>query len=303
MSRTIVTSHHAEVRERFGSKIRYTVGPESEWPEMKDGLNPFPVMNEFKVGKPGAIDHPHRGYETATYILSGQTRHEDHNGHQGTIEAGGLQWMTAGKGVVHCEVPANDDGTENHGLQLWINLKKADKMMEPAFQELLSKDIPKPSKDGVTVAVIAGESLGVKSQVYTRTPTMFLDFKLEPGAKYTQAVPKGWNGFVHVLSGNVHLGPEDKQTVGKPHHTMVMGDGEGLTLQNKGPEKVQFVLIAGEPINEPFYIDGHFVMNTKEEALAAREDLLNGRNGFENAPTWKSSALAAWKSSALAAQK
>ncbi|CAH1267727.1 Hypp3782 [Branchiostoma lanceolatum] len=228
MSRTIARSFESiEQDEGVGARVRRSVGR----PELKS-LDPFLLLDEFKVRKPaGFPDHPHRGFETATYMLRGQTRHEDFMGHKGRIGPGDLQWMTAGRGIVHCEMPG--DETESHGLQLWINLKKADKMMEPAYQELLSKDIPKPSKDGVTVAVIAGESLGVKSKVYTRTPTMYLDFKLEPRAKYTQAVPKGWNGFVYVLSGHVHLGPEDKQTVGKPHHTMVMSDGEGLTLENK----------------------------------------------------------------------
>ncbi|XP_078683790.1 pirin-like isoform X2 [Branchiostoma floridae x Branchiostoma belcheri] len=283
MSRTIVKGFESvEQDEGVGARVRRSVGR----PELKS-LDPFLMLDEFKVSKPaGFPDHPHRGFETATYMLSGTTRHEDFMGHQGRIGPGDLQWMTAGRGIVHCEMPGDD--TESHGLQLWINLKKADKMIEPAYQELLSKDVPKPSKDGVTVAVIAGESLGVKSQVYTRTPTMYLDFKLEPGAKYTQAVPEGWNGFVYVLSGYVHLGPEDKQTVGKPHHTMVMSDGEGLTLENKGPEKVHCVLIAGEPINEPVYQYGPFVMNSQEEIRQAIDDYRHGRNGFENAPSWNS---------------
>ncbi|XP_078602071.1 pirin-like [Branchiostoma floridae x Branchiostoma japonicum] len=296
MSRTIANSHQADLQvfERYGTKARYAVGY-SDWPEMAAGLDPFIMMNEFEITKPGVTDHPHRGYDHATYMLSGADSNEDSKGYKNRVEPGGLQWLTAGKGVVHCEVPGSDDDTKNHGLQLWVNLKRADKMVEPAYQELLSKDIPKPSKDGVTVVVLAGESLGEKSQVYTRTPTMFLDFTLEPGAKYTQAVPKGWNGFVYVMSGNVHLGPEDKQTVGKPHDSLIMSDGNGLALENKGPEKVHFVLVAGEPINEPVCRGGpagHFVMNTEEEVRAALGDWKNGRNGFENAPTWKSSVVA-----------
>lgn len=175
-------------------------------------------------------------------MLDGAFEHEDNQGHRGIIKPGDLQWMTAGKGIVHAEMPVGKD--EGHGLQLWVNLAAKDKMVEPAYQELLSKDIPKVKHDGVTgkrqafdtplspptlylpaappppplcffcihhpATVIAGSAFGVTSPVYTRTPTCYLDFTMEPKAKLQQLVPAGWNGFVYVISGSGSFGPSGK---------------------------------------------------------------------------------------------
>ena len=166
-----------EQSEGVGARVRRSVGR----PELRN-LDPFLMLDEFKGKQPaGFPDHPHRGFETVSYMLKGQFKHEDSKGHKGIIEEGDLQWMTAGKGIVHCEMPWGD--VESQGLQLWVNLAKKDKMIEPQYQELKSTDIPVKIKDGVTVKVIAGESYGTQSKVYTRTPTLYLDFKLDHGAK------------------------------------------------------------------------------------------------------------------------
>ncbi|XP_065885740.1 uncharacterized protein [Dysidea avara] len=214
-----------EQGEGVGARVRRSVGR----PELRQ-FDPFLMLDEFKVKKPaGFPDHPHRGFETVTYMITGSFQHEDFCGHKGTIYPGDLQWMTAGKGIVHSEMPHGDD--ENVGLQLWINLKAKEKMIEPQYQELLSKDIPHVEKDGVHVAVIAGESMGISSPVRTRTPTMYLDFKMEPGATLTQAIPEGWNGFIYTLKGKGLFGPEE-WTESDAHHTLVLDTGNMVEVKN-----------------------------------------------------------------------
>ncbi|XP_043929010.1 pirin isoform X2 [Protopterus annectens] len=280
--KVIKTVLSVEQSEGVGARVRRSIGRQ----ELRN-LDPFLMLDEFKVAKPaGFPDHPHRGFETVTYLLKGCSLHEDSCGHAGTLNAGDLQWMTAGRGVIHAEMPGSDE--PGHGLQLWINLRSSDKMVEPQYQELKNKEVPKPSKNGVTVAVISGEALGVKSKVYTRTPTIYLDFKLEKGAKHVQPVPKEWTAFIYILSGLVHIGSDAEQQKVEPHHTAVLSDGEMVQVENKDSEVAHFVLIAGEPIKEPIVQHGPFVMNTQEEISQAIADFHNGQNGFERAHTWKS---------------
>lgn len=156
--------------------------------------------------------------------------------------------------------------------------------VEPAYQELLASEIPSVEKDGVSVKVIAGESLGVSSPVFTRTPTMYLDFTLQPGASVHQPVPEGWNGFAYTLSGTAVF--DDVES--SPHHTLQLGPGDGIRVENKGTEPARFVLIAGKPLNEPVVQHGPFVMNTREEIMQAFNDYQYGRNGFEKAHSWSS---------------
>lgn len=285
MSRTVVKSVLSQWQsEGRGARVRRSIGR----PELKN-FDPFLLLDEFQGTAPGGFpDHPHRGFETVSYMLGGSFRHEDFCGHSGIINAGDLQWMTAGRGIVHCEMPYGD--TVSHGLQLWVNLSKEYKLVEPTYQELLCKNIPVVNKDGVTVKVIAGESMGVKSPVYTRTPTMYLDFVMNPGSHFTQAVPPGWNAFVYILSGLAKFGPPAEQHTGEPHCTLLLSnDGTGLDVINDGNESCHFVLIAGRPINEPVVQHGPFVMNTKEEVEQAFRDYSSGKNGFEKAKSWKSS--------------
>ncbi|KAL1021767.1 hypothetical protein UPYG_G00017710 [Umbra pygmaea] len=280
--RVVKTVLSVEQAEGLGARVRRSIGRK----ELKN-LDPFLMLDEFKVSKPaGFPDHPHRGFETVTYLLKGTSAHEDFCGHSGLLKAGDLQWMTAGRGVVHAEMPVSDEPIQ--GLQLWVNLRSQDKMVEAQYQELKDSQIPKPSKEGVTVSVISGEALGVKSKIYTRTPTLYLDFKLDGGAKYVQPVPSGWTTFIYTLAGSVHIGPDDEQQEVTPHHTVVFGDGDGVKVENKTSNTSHFVLIAGQPINEPVVQHGPFVMNTQEEINQAIRDYSNGTNGFERATGWRS---------------
>ncbi|XP_038057408.1 pirin-like [Patiria miniata] len=283
MSRHITQSVLSkEQAEGVGARVRRSVGR----PELKN-LDPFLMLDEFKGKKPGGFpDHPHRGFETVSYILSGKSAHEDFTGHSGIIGPGDLQWMTAGRGIVHSEMPATEDMC--HGLQLWVNLAREFKMVEPEYQELKSKNIPEAEKDGVKVRVIAGEALGKKSKVRTRTPTSYLDFTLRKGAVLDQPIPQGWTAFVYVLAGKALFGTGDQQKQGEPHHTLVLSDGDHIHVENKETEACHFVLISGKPIGEPIVQHGPFVMNTQEEIQQAISDYRNGVNGFEKARTWRS---------------
>jgi len=253
-------------------------------------LDPFLMLDEFSVSPPaGFPDHPHRGFETVTYVLEGGITHQDFKGHKGTIYAGDVQWMTAGRGIIHSEMPEEE---VNKGLQLWINLSSNEKMIEPNYQELSHSDIPKAAENGVEVKIIAGESMGIQSPVYTRTPTMFLDFTLDPGAQFHQNVPESWNAFAYVLesgeSGAV-FGSSSSSPV-SAHNVVVFGPGnDGVSVWNKSSSrKLRFVLIAGEPIGEPVVQYGPFVMNTQAEIDMTIEDYHYGKNGFEMAKFWRS---------------
>ncbi|XP_034412871.1 pirin isoform X2 [Cyclopterus lumpus] len=264
VERTVLS---VEQSEGVGARVRRSIGRK----ELRN-LDPFLMLDEFRVSKPaGFPDHPHRGFETVTYVLEGITAHEDFCGHSGQLKAGDLQWMTAGRGVVHAEMPVSEEPVV--GLQLWVNLPSRDKMVEPAYQELKGSEIPKPSQGGVTVAVISGEALGAKSKVYTRTPTLYLDFRLQTDSRHVQPVPSG---------------PDEEQQKAEPHHTVVLGDGDCVKVENKGSEVSHFVLIAGEPIKEPVVQRGPFVMTTEEEIRQAISDYQTGRNGFERAINWRS---------------
>ncbi|XP_061669849.1 pirin isoform X2 [Syngnathoides biaculeatus] len=244
-----------EQGEGVGARVRRSIGRK----ELQN-LDPFLMLDEFRVSKPaGFPDHPHRGFET---------------------------WMTAGRGVVHAEMPVSEEPLV--GLQLWVNLSRQNKMVEPAYQELRTSEIPKPSQGGVTVAVISGEALGAKSKVFTRTPTMYLDFELRTGSQHVQPVPSGWTTFIYTLSGTIHVGPDEDQQKVEPHHTAVLGDGDCVQFENKGADISHFVLVAGEPINEPVAKHGPFVMNTQEEISQAIGDYRNAQNGFERALNWRS---------------
>ncbi|KAK7333418.1 hypothetical protein VNO80_30189 [Phaseolus coccineus] len=268
--------------EGVGAVVRRSIGRF----ELKY-FDPFLLLDEFSVTAPaGFPDHPHRGFETVTYMLQGAITHEDFEGHRGTVEAGDLQWMTAGRGIVHSEMPAAQ-GTQK-GLQLWINLASKYKMIEPRYQEVLSKDIAEAEDDdGVKVRVIAGEAVGIKSPIYTRTPTMFLDFSLKPGGHLQQPIPKSWNAFVYILEGEGIFGNMKSQP-SNSHHILLLGHGDGLEAWNKSSKLLRFILVGGEPLGEPLVQFGPFVMNTQEEIDQTIDDFENFTNGFEKARDWRS---------------
>jgi len=233
----------------------------------------------------GAPDHPHRGFETVTYVLEGKMQHKDSHGHAGSIGPGDVQWMTAGAGVVHSEMPEDTfrrTGGRMHGFQIWVNLPQRDKMMKPRYQEVPSAGIPvADSADGkVKVKVIAGESLGRQAAIDTRIPITFLDATIQPGGKLFQPMPAAHNAFAFVVSGKGLFGGD--QHAATPHQ-MVIFDNDGdqieMRVASDATEPMQLLLLAGVPINEPVVRYGPFVMNTEEEIHQAMRDYQSGRMG------------------------
>ncbi|CAO3670108.1 unnamed protein product [Rhizopus stolonifer] len=255
-------------------------------------LDPFLMLDEFDVRAPGGFpDHPHRGFETVTYMLEGEFLHEDFKGHKGHLRAGDLQWMSAAKGIVHAEIPANHQRA--HGLQLWVNLGKKDKLAEPNYQEFPSEKVVLVSpEEGIDIKVIAGESYGVKSPVMTRTPTMFIDVKLKKGKTVQQMIPENYAGFIYTIAGTARFGAD--QHVSEAHHTLVLDQGGDHVQVESLSDDCHFVVIAGQPIKEPVVQHGPFVMNTKEEIYQAFDDYRLGKNGFEGAPEWVSAIRDKW---------
>lgn len=280
--RTVVKKVSAKPqKEGVGVIVRRSIGSS----ELRN-LDPFLMLDYASFAPPnGFPDHPHRGFETVTYVLEGALKHEDFAGHRGIIRAGDLQWMTAGKGILHSELPTGD--TVNKGLQLWINLASKDKLIEPNYQELQSKDINRVQKDGIDVRIIAGEAFGVRSPIYTRTPTMYLDVTMHPGAELHQLIPHGWNAFAYIVEGEGVIGDEGSSP-SAAHNTLVLSNGDGVRVWNKSGNLLRFMLIAGQPLNEPIVQYGPFVMNTHEEIQQAFEDYQLCKNGFEKAKHWKS---------------
>jgi len=254
-------------------------------------FDPFLLLDELgpvqlKPGQAkGAPDHPHRGFETVTYILDGRLEHKDSVGNAGLLNPGDVQWMTAGAGVVHSEMPEAEftrTGGRLHGLQLWVNLPRRDKMMPPRYQEISAAHIPVAQTDdgAVTVRVIAGEALGAKAVIETRTPIIYLHFTLQPGAAIAQPVPKNYNAFAYVLEGAGLFGSEQER--GEAGQMIIFGqDGEEVTITNpvEAQQPLDFLLIAGVPLNEPVVRYGPFVMNTEAEIIQAIQDYQNGRMG------------------------
>ncbi|MDQ0622523.1 pirin family protein [Paraburkholderia graminis] len=253
-------------------------------------FDPFLLLDEmgpidYAPGEAkGAPDHPHRGFETVTYVLEGQFGHKDSAGHSGTLQAGDVQWMTAGAGVVHSEMPDPSfvrTGGRVHGLQLWVNLPRRDKMIAPRYQDVPSAKIPvATSADGkVRVKVIAGEALGVKAAVETRTPILYQHFSLQPGATIRQPVPADYRVFAYGLSGKGFYGEgEGRQEIDARKMVVFSDDGDAATL-TAGAEPLEVLLLGGVPLKEPVVRYGPFVMNTEDEIRQAVVDYQAGRMG------------------------
>jgi quercetin 2,3-dioxygenase len=236
----------------------------------------------------GAPDHPHRGFETVTYLLSGEMEHKDSQGRAGKLSAGDVQWMTAGAGVVHSELPSAEfqqTGGTLHGFQLWVNLPRQKKMMQPRYQEIPAARIPVArTEDGlVMVRVIAGESLGARAVVETVTPIMYLHFTLRPGGQVVQSVPQGYNAFAYVVDGKGLFGA-DGERAARGQMVMFAADGDEVMIANPADAgaPLEVLLIAGVPLNEPVARYGPFVMNTEAEIYQAVEDFRSGRMGAIN---------------------
>lgn len=256
-----------------------------------EDLDPFLLLDEMgpaetKPGEAkGAPDHPHRGFETVTYMLSGAMRHEDSQGHAGRIGPGDVQWMTAGSGVIHSELPDEDllkNGGRMHGIQLWVNLPRLDKMMKPRYQDIQAKDIPgATSADGkVHVRVIAGESMGQKAHIDTRIPITYLHFTLKPGATVEQAIPEGQRSFAYILHGQGQFA-DNPQLVQDGKLVLFANEGEAVRISNPAdaPQDLDLILLAGQPLHEPIARYGPFVMNTPDEIYQAIKDFRSGHFG------------------------
>jgi len=256
-------------------------------------FDPFLLLDEmgpiqYAPGEAkGAPDHPHRGFETVTYMLDGAFAHADSQGHRGELRAGDVQWMTAGAGIVHSEMPEAEfaqRGGRMHGLQLWVNLPRRDKMMTPRYQEVPAAQIPcGQSADGsVKVRVIAGEALGVKAAINTRTPILYQHFTLAPGATLSQPVPPRYRVFAYPLAGSGVFGiGGDAQPVSAQARQMVIfgDDGEGVRITAGSDAPLELLLLGGVPLNEPVVRYGPFVMNSEAEICQAVADFQSGRMG------------------------
>jgi redox-sensitive bicupin YhaK (pirin superfamily) len=236
----------------------------------------------------GAPDHPHRGFETVTYMLSGEMEHKDSQGHAGSLSPGDVQWMTAGAGVIHAEMPSakfQRTGGRLHGFQLWVNLPRQMKMMEPRYQEIPSARIPTARSEDelVTVRVIAGEALGARAVIETVTPIMYLHFTIEPGGRVRQQVPEPYNIFAYIVNGEGLFGAGSKHAA-DGQMVLFAQDGDEVRIENPVDARatLELLLIGGVPLNEPITRYGPFVMNTQSEIRQALEDYRLGRMGAIN---------------------
>ncbi|WP_354667970.1 pirin family protein [Paraglaciecola arctica] len=248
-------------------------------------LDPFLLFDAFSSDQPqdyiaGFPPHPHRGFETVTYMLAGKMRHQDSAGHEGTIEAGGVQWMTAGKGIIHSEMPEQQDGLLA-GFQLWVNLPKSHKMIEPAYQEKNGNEIAVESRDGLKIRVIAGQTQNGTTGIINNTfvEPIYWDIQQQPDTLFVESITAGHNGFVYVYEGEIKLSEGANQRVSKGQ-VAVLTDGDSIEIRALNGAK--YLLIAGRPLDEPIARGGPFVMNTREEINQAIADYQMGRFGTQN---------------------
>lgn len=242
-------------------------------PEL-DHLDPFLLFDVFESDNPddyiaGFPPHPHRGFETVTYMLAGQMRHRDNAGNEGVIRAGGVQWMTAGRGIIHSEMPEQEDGLM-WGTQLWVNLPQRDKMTAPAYREFTAAEIPLERRDGnIEIRAIAGKSGAV---VDRPTEPIYLDVTLPANTAFSEDVPKTHSAFVFVLDGSLWIEGLELQS-----RTMaILGDGTRVFAETKDLAS-RFLLVAGLKLDEPIARGGPFVMNTQTELKQAIDDYQSGR--------------------------
>ena len=265
-----------------GVKLRRVIGQ----PQLPD-LDPFLMLDEFGTDRAedyiaGFPDHPHRGFETVTYMLDGRMRHRDNHGNEGVLVPGSVQWMTAGRGLVHSEMPEQQEG-RMRGFQLWLNLPAREKMTSPKYQEFGPERIPVATPaPGVTVKVIAGQVDGVAGPIsQPATDPTYLDIALEPGVEFTQSLPTNYAAFLYVFEGTLEVGDSAEASVLRTHELGVLGEGGQIRLKGltagTGGKFARAILVAGRPLREPVAKYGPFVMNTREELQQAFEDFQRGR--------------------------
>jgi len=245
-------------------------------------LDPFLMLDAFGSDNPddyiaGFPDHPHRGFETITYMIAGRMRHRDSAGHEGLLENGGVQWMTAGRGVIHSEIPQQEDGVME-GFQLWLNLPARDKMCAPWYRDFKAAELPRfVAPGGATVTVIAGASHGVAGAV-TRDATapLVLDVHLPAGARFEQTLAAAHNAFIYVYRGEATIGG---RAVPAQRMAILANDAQADGVVVEAAADTRLLLIAGQPLNEPIAQYGPFVMNTHQQIFEAVNDFRDGRLG------------------------
>lgn len=250
-----------------------------------DNVDPFLLLDVFQTDNPddyiaGFPPHPHRGFETVTYMFAGQMRHRDNAGNEGVIESGGVQWMTAGRGIVHSEMPEQKDGLM-WGTQLWVNLPSADKMMAPAYQEYDAGELPRETRaDNIDVAVVAGVTADGTVGAVTGRPVdpLYLDVRLPKAALFRESVAETHAGFIFVVEGSLSVRSDDdaQSNVVGAGNLAILGDGNTVEVGGLATES-RFLLIAGHVIAEPIARGGPFVMNTEDEVRQAFTDYRSGR--------------------------
>ena len=245
--------------------------------DLQHRLDPFLMLDAFGSDSAddyiaGFPDHPHRGFETVTYMLAGRMRHRDSAGNEGLLQSGGVQWMTAGRGVIHSELPEQAEG-RMEGFQLWLNLPAKDKMNAPWYRDIQSDDVPQWQGTGVTARVIAGATHGVQGAVQRDgTEPLYLDLHFNAGASFEQALAESHNAFVYVYRGALTIG---EQVVPLQRMAILRNAGDGVHVK-AGSEGARAILIAGKPLKEPIVQYGPFVMNTQQEIFKAVEDFRAG---------------------------
>jgi len=262
-----------------GVKLRRSLGGQNHV-----RLDPFLMLDEFSSNDPndyvaGFPAHPHRGFETVTYMLEGHMLHEDHLGNQGHLKTGGVQWMTAGRGIIHSEMPQQVSGAMR-GFQLWINLPAKEKMKAAGYQDIQVEDIPKIAlANGGSVKVIAGtfhqDNKEVQGPIQgITTAPLFLDVHLPPHGEFEHRIPKEFNAFVYLYEGDLEVGGSMREA--PKQAAIVLGDGDCLKAKS-GPAGAQFIVLAALPLHEPVVQYGPFVMNTRAEIEQAIDDYQNNR--------------------------
>ncbi|EWC45664.1 hypothetical protein DRE_05225 [Drechslerella stenobrocha 248] len=277
-----------EQSEGDGARVRRSIGT-----HQLRRFPPFLMLDHFFLTDgAGFPDHPHRGQETITYQLSGATNHEDFTGSSGTIQAGDLQFMTAGRGIVHAEIPATQpqDGKPNIGLQLWVDLPARLKNCEPRYRDLRAAEVPiaRPSEK-VDIKVISGKAGGVDSvKDLAYTPVWLLHVTMRPGGELSQPLPRGWNAFVYTMAGNVVV--NGTKRVERFNNVVLGRDGAGVDIRVDAGESedADFVILAGEPADQPVVQYGPFVQLTEKDIHKTFEDYQEYKNGFERRKGWES---------------
>ena len=246
---------------------------------LQQRLDPFLMLDAFGTDDPqdyigGFPDHPHRGFETITYMIAGRMRHRDSAGHEGLLRDGGVQWMTAGRGVIHSELPEQENG-RMEGFQLWLNLPAGDKLRAPWYRDIQSEDIPEfTTAEGVRVRVIAGRSHGVDGAVQRdATEPLYVDLAIPAGIAFSQALPSSHNAFVYVYRGELRIGGT---AVPAQRMAILANDASADGTLMTGTKDSRALLIAGKPLREPIAQHGPFVMNTHDEIVQAVREYQSG---------------------------